>query len=318
MNNQKLITIYTLGAGILTGIIFGFKTTQGFLTGKITSLSSDIGGIFGALFAPLLIALIVAVVRYFYLLLKKKPRNFLLTWMQIGAVTVTIFLILVLRLPKTTIDNNQTKDIATSIQKDLKDSLAIGFSEGKRLEGDFGELAAFVEILNDLRAEVSTIQREIKTEGDQCDFETLFTSENITNADNIQLLKGNFRDTISKLEGTIISYKEIQDKFVIEITQADINSIQKHQILNGFEENRPVCDKAFYGFMKNEIAIYNKLIDIFTFFEEKQGEFKIANKMPHFSSERDTKIFGKLITSMQYLGVERERLAKKMIKEISA
>lgn len=313
MGNQKYITIYTLGIGILAGVIHGFKTTQGFLSGNTESLFFYLGGIIGSLAVPLGIALLLATVRFFYLLLRKKPRNFLLNWMQIGAVTTTIFLMFVLKLPKTTFDSDQANEIARSIQKDLKDSLATGVAEGKKLEGDFGTLSPVVEILNDLRSEVAALQKEMAAEVDQYDFENLFVPENITNPDKLSRLKGNLIATKSKIQELTIKHKEIQDSFVTKLAQADIDPAQKQQLFNGFEEERPAADKVFNEFMKNEIAVYQKLIDIFTFFEERQGEFKLVEKMPYFSSEINSKAFNDLIASMQSLGTDRDRLAQKMI-----
>ncbi len=315
MNNQKYVTLYTLGIALFSALLFGFKTTQGFLTGTVEPLLGDIGGMLGGMTLPLGIALLLAVVRYFYLLLRKKPKYFLLNWMQTGAVTATIFLILVFQIPKTTIDNEKARKIAGSIQKDLEDSLAVGISEGKKLEGGFGEFTPLVNILNDLRLEVATIQREIKIEVDQYDFENLFIEKNITNPKNISRLKGDLSNTVFKIKGSIIKYKEIQDKMVTRVTQADIPSAQKQQFLNGFEEKRPAADKVFNEFMGNEMATYQKLIEIFTFFEERQGEFKVVEKMPYFSSETDSRAFNELITEIQILGTRRDELSKKMIAQ---
>jgi hypothetical protein len=315
MNNQKYVTIYTLGIALFAALLSGFKTTQGFLTGTIEPFLYDLGIISGGFIVPLGIALLLATVRYFYLRLRKKPRNFLLNWMQIGAVIATIFLIVVFQMPKMTIDNDQARKIAWSIQKDLEDSLSTGVSEGVKLEGDFGRFTALVNILNDLRLEVATIQKEIKTEIDQYDFENLFAEHNITNIENINRLKSSLSKTVSKIKDSIVGYKEIQNKFVMRVTQADMPSIQKQQFLNGFEEKRPDADKAFNGFMKNEISTYQKLIEIFSFFEASQGKFKVIEKMPYFISEVDSKSFNELITDMQILGAKRDGLAQKMIAQ---
>lgn len=317
MNNKIYVTIYTLGISLFSAILYGLKTTQGFLTGTIYPLSYDIGVIFGSMTLLLGIALLLTAVRYFYLLFRRKPRNFLLNWMQIGAVITTIFLILVFQLPRASVDNDQAKEIAGAIQKDLKDSLATGMSEGKRLEGNFGEITPIVEILNDLRSEVAMIQKEFKAEIDQYDFENLFTPENITNSENISRLKDDLNVTISKLNGLIIKYKELQDGVATRLEQADISPSLKDSVLKGFYSKKSASDPIFNAFMKNEVAIYQKLIDILTFFEERQGEFKVIDKMPYFFSEPDSKAFNDLITSMQSLGAERDRLAQKMIEQQS-
>lgn len=322
MDDKKVFPYKVFFYAVLVSVIYAFyygsKTSESFLSGSTYPILYDAGMLLGMLTFPWLLALPIVAIACIYSLITKKKILFLTKWVYSTAVIASVLLILTYQVLQTfTHHPPEEKQIALSVQQDLKESLEGGVSSGTKLEGDFGDLAPLVEILNELRAEVANTQKEIQDEIDQYDFASLFSEQNITDLLKIAALKDRLNTTISKFENVIIKHREIQDRAIEKVQKAEMPSAVKNDFLEGWERSRPEKDRVFNAFMENEINIYKQLASILDFFEKRQGDFKFFDGRPHFLSSQDVEDFNALISEMRELEARRNDLAPKMVQQVS-